>query len=68
MERASKGVQVKVEAQTKLTLNLFRSPGVVCTKTVVQVAYGLGFGRSIYARIAEKITYPMALVPWSNSP
>ena len=67
LERTSKGVQGKVESQTKLTSNLFRSPGAVCTKTVVQVAYGLGFRHSIYARISEKITFSMALVPWSNS-
>jgi hypothetical protein len=44
--RSSKGAQIKMEAQTKLSSSLPRSPGAVNIKTVAQVAYGLGFGRS----------------------
>nr|BAD45261.1 hypothetical protein [Oryza sativa Japonica Group]BAD46519.1 hypothetical protein [Oryza sativa Japonica Group] len=46
--RISKGVQVKMEAQTKLTSSMFRSPGPVYTKMVAQVAYVLVLGRSLY--------------------
>ena len=35
-------------AQTKSTSSLFRSLGAVCVKLVVQVTYGLEFGRSLY--------------------
>ncbi|TVU06432.1 hypothetical protein EJB05_49646, partial [Eragrostis curvula] len=48
VEETSKGVHVKMEAQSKSTSSPFRSSGVVCTKTVAQIAYGLGFGRSSY--------------------
>jgi hypothetical protein len=44
--RSSEGARIKMEAQTKLSSSLPRSPGAVSTKTVAQVTYWLGFGRS----------------------
>ncbi|TVT98683.1 hypothetical protein EJB05_55998, partial [Eragrostis curvula] len=38
-------VQINFEAQSKSVSSPFRTPGPVRTKTVSQVAYGLGFGR-----------------------
>jgi hypothetical protein len=46
----SKGAQAEVEAQTKPTSGPFWSPGAVCAKTSLTVAYGLGFGRSLYVQ------------------
>jgi hypothetical protein len=40
-----------------------RSLGPVHIQIDVQIAYGLRFGRSTYARKAKEITFPMALVP-----
>ncbi len=60
-------VQVKVEAQTKSTSGVIRSPGPVSTKTGAQVTYVLGLGRSLYGWKAKKITFPMVLVPRLNS-
>ena len=45
-----------------LSSNLPQSPGAACTILDAQIAYGLDFGRSSYARKAKKITFPMALV------
>ena len=58
----SKGVQVELEAQSKPSSSLSRSPGATCTKIDAQVAYGLEFGRSRYVRKANEKTFPMALV------
>jgi hypothetical protein len=65
--RTNKGARVKMEAQTKLTSSPFRSPGAVCIKLVIQVAYGLGFGRYRYVQKANKKTFPMVLVGGPNS-
>ncbi len=65
--RIIKDVQVKVEAQTKSTSGAIRSLGPVCTKMDAQVAYVLGFGRSLYGWKSNKITFLMVLVPRPNS-
>jgi hypothetical protein len=44
--RSSEDARIKTEAQTKLSLSLLCSPGIVSTKMVAQVAYGPGFGCS----------------------
>ena len=67
MWRTSKGLEAKVEAQSKPTSSLFRGSGPVCTKTEAQDAYGLGFGRSTYARKDKKKTFPMPPVSYQNS-
>jgi hypothetical protein len=40
-----------------------RSPGPSCIQIDVQIAYGLHFGHSTYARKAKEITFLMELVP-----
>ncbi len=65
--RIIEDVQVKVEAQTKSTSGAIRSPRPVCTKIGAQVPYVLGLGHSLYEWKAKKITFPMVLVPHSNS-
>jgi hypothetical protein len=42
-----------VEAKSNLNSGQVRSPGAVRNKTDAQVAYGVGFGRSIYAWQAQ---------------
>jgi hypothetical protein len=44
--RTSEGARIKMEAQTKLSSSLPRSPIAVSTKMIAQVAYRLRFGRS----------------------
>ena len=44
----SKGSQVELEAQSKSSSSLFRSPGAACTKINAQAAYGVRFGWSLY--------------------
>jgi hypothetical protein len=63
----SKGAQAEVEAQTKSTSGPFRSPGAVCAKTGLTVAYRLGFGHSFYVWKLKKMIVPMALVSGPNS-
>jgi hypothetical protein len=46
--RYSKGVQAKLETQSKLTLSPPWSLGAVCLKLDAQATYRVGFGRSIY--------------------
>ena len=65
--KASKYVQVKLEAQSKSGSVPSRIPGPVRTKTDAQDAYGVRWRRSLYAWKAKKITFPMDLVPWPNS-
>jgi hypothetical protein len=65
--RSSEGSRIKMEAQTKLSSNLPRSPGAVSTKTVTQVAYRLGFGRSLYVWKANEKTFTMVFVGGPNS-
>ena len=62
VERSSKGIQTELEAQSKLSSSLPRSPGAVCTEIDAQVAYGLGFGHSRYVQKANEKTIIMALV------
>ena len=49
------------------TSSPFRSPGAVYTKTGATVAYGLGFGRSLYGWKDNFKILPMALVSDPNS-
>ena len=49
------------------TSSPFRSPGAVCTKTGATVAYGLGFGSSLYGWKYNFKTFQMALVAGPNS-
>jgi hypothetical protein len=56
----------EVEAKSNLSSGPVRSPGVVRNKTDTQVAYGVGFGRSIYWK-HNFIELPMALVSCQNS-
>jgi hypothetical protein len=61
-------VQVpEVEAKSNSSSGLVRSPGAVHNKTDAQVAYGLGFGRSIYGWKHNFIDLPMTLVSCQNS-
>ena len=60
-------VQVKLEAQTKSTSSPFRSPGAICTKMFITVAYGLGFGRTLYGWKDNSKTLLVALVLDPNS-
>jgi hypothetical protein len=55
-----------VEAQTKSNSGPFQSPGAVCVKTGLTVAYGIGFGRSLYIRKLKKMMVTMALVSGPN--
>ena len=58
----SKGAPAKVEAQTDSTSFQFRTPGASRTKTDAQVAYGVGFGHSLYGSKDNFKTLPMELV------
>jgi len=44
--RTSEDVRIKMEAQTDLTLFQFWTPETTRTKTDVQIAYKVGFGRT----------------------
>jgi hypothetical protein len=57
----------EVEAKSNSSSSPVRSPGVVRNKTDAQVAYGLGFVRSIYGWKQNFIELPMALVSCQNS-
>jgi hypothetical protein len=57
----------EVEAKSNSSSSPVRSPGAVRNKTEAQVAYGLGFGRSIYGWKQNFIELPMALVSYQNS-
>jgi hypothetical protein len=46
--RTSEDVRIKMEAQTCSTSFQFRTPGTTRTKTDAHVAYGVGFGCSLY--------------------
>ena len=56
-----------MEAQTDSTSFQFRTPGTARTKTDTQLAYGVGFGRSLYGWKDNFKTLPMALVLDLNS-
>jgi hypothetical protein len=56
-----------VEAKSNLNSGPVRSPGAVRNKTDAQVAYGVGFGRSVYGWKKNLIELPMASVSCQNS-
>jgi hypothetical protein len=57
----------EVEAKSNSSSSTVRSPGAVHNKLDAQVAYGVGFGRSIYGWMQNCIELPMALVSCQNS-
>ena len=56
------GVVDELEAQSKSSSSLFRSPGVARTKINAQAAYGVRFGYSLYGWKDNFKELPMALV------
>ena len=56
-----------MEAQTDSSSFQFRTPGIARTKTDAQVAYGVGFGRSLYGWKDNFKELPMAPVSGPNS-
>jgi hypothetical protein len=58
---------LEVEAKSNSNSSPVQSPGAVPNKTDAQVAYGVGFGRSIYGWKHNFIKLPMALVLFQNS-
>jgi hypothetical protein len=46
--RTSEDIRIKMEAQTGLTSFQFRTLGTTLTKTDADIAYGVGFGCSLY--------------------
>jgi hypothetical protein len=65
--RTSEDVQIKMEAQAGLTSFQFRTPGTARTKIDVHVAYGVGFGCSLYGWKDNFKKLPMAPVSGPNS-
>ena len=65
--RTSEDVRNKMEAQTDSTSFQFRTPGIARTKTDAQVAYRVGFGRSLYDWKDNFNMLPMAPVSGPNS-
>jgi hypothetical protein len=65
--KASKDVQIKVEVQTNSSSFQFRIPGTARNKMGAQVAYGVGFGRSLYGWKDNFEELPMAPVSGPNS-
>jgi hypothetical protein len=65
--RTSEDFRIKMEAQTGLTSFLFRTPGTAHTKTDAHVAYGVGFGCSLYGWKENFKKLPMELVSGPNS-
>jgi hypothetical protein len=57
----------EVEAKSNASSSPVRNPGAVRNKTDAQVAYGVGFGRSIYGWKQNFIKLPIALVLCQNS-
>jgi hypothetical protein len=57
----------EVEAKSNLSSGPVRTPGAVRNKTDAQVAYGVGFGCSIYGWKHNFIELPMAPVSCQNS-
>ena len=58
----SKGSQAELEAQSKSSLSLLRSPGTARTKINAHAAYGVRFGCSLYGWKDNFKELPMALV------
>ena len=65
--KTSKDIRIKVEAQTDSTSFQFRTPGTTRRKMDAQVAYGVGFGSTIYGWKDNLKKLPMALVSGPNS-
>jgi hypothetical protein len=65
--RYSKGVQAKLETQSKSASSPPRSSGAVCLKLDAQATYGVGFRRSMYGWNQNFVSLPMALVSPQNS-
>jgi hypothetical protein len=65
--RTSENVRIKLEAQTGSTSIQFRTPKTVRTKTDAHVAYGVGFGCSLYGWKDNFKKLPMEPVSGSNS-
>jgi hypothetical protein len=57
----------EVEAESNSSSSPIRSPGAVRNKTDARVAYGVGFGRSIYGWKQNFIEIPMASVSCKTS-
>jgi hypothetical protein len=57
----------EVEAKSNSSSSPIQSPGAVRNKSEAQVAYGVGFGRSIYGWMQNFIELPMAPVSCQNS-
>jgi hypothetical protein len=65
--RTSEDVRIKMEAQTGSTSFQFRTPGTARTKTDAHVAYGVGFGCSLYRWKYNFKKVPMEPVSGLNS-
>jgi hypothetical protein len=65
--RTSEDVRIKMEAQTGSTSFQFRTPGTARTKTDAHVAYGVGFGCSLYGWKDNFKNLPMDSVSGPNS-
>ena len=63
----SKDSQAELEAQSKSSSSLLRSPGAVHTKINTQAAYGVYFGCSLYGWKDNFKEFPMAPVLGPNS-
>ena len=61
------GCPSQLEAQTTSTSSLFRTSGTARTKMDAQIAYGVGFGCTLYDWKDNSKTLPMALVSGPNS-
>ena len=58
----SKGSQAELEAQSKSSSSLLRSPGVARTKINAQATYGVRFGCSLYGWKDNFKELPMEVV------
>jgi hypothetical protein len=65
--RTSEDVRIKMEAQTGSTSFQFQTPGTTRTKTDAHVAYGVGFGCSLYGWKYNFKKLPMTPVSGPNS-
>jgi hypothetical protein len=65
--RTSEDVWIKMEAQTGSTSFQFRTPGTARTKTDTHIAYGVGFGCSLYGWKDNFKKLPMEPVSGPNS-
>jgi len=63
----SKGSQAELEAQSKSSLSLLRSPGTARTKINAHAAYGVRFGCSLYGWKDNFKELPMERVLGPNS-